>query len=181
MKLLTLFLILSFPLTDYDSAKYHSKWMKKIVKQSTKHFDQKTYLYPLETDRITANFMNSSFYFIKDKEDTVLGIAVISLTNGCVVGGCSTANANETRYEQFYILSIYNRDKELSQLSVLDYPGEYGYEISAKWWLKQFLGSSSKKHTYEQNIDAISGATVSAQSLVKEVNMLNTFVKTMTY
>lgn len=177
MKLLTLLLILFSPLADYDSAEYHSKWMKKITKQSTKHFNENTNLTPLKTDMLT----NSTFYSIKNEEETVLGIAIISLVNGCVVGGCSTANKKETRYEQFYILSIYNSEKELSQLSVLDYPGEYGYEISAKWWLKQFLGSSAKTHAYEQTIDAISGATVSAQSIVKKVNTINSFIKTISY
>jgi hypothetical protein len=181
MKILALFFILVFPFSDYDSDEYHSKWLKKVIKQSTKHFKENTNLTPLKAENKTDKLINSAFYSIKNGEETVLGIAIISLVNGCVVGGCSTKNAQETRYEQFYILSIYNKEKELCLLSILDYPGEYGYEISAKWWLKEFLGSSLKTHVYQQNIDAISGATVSAQSLVNKINALNAFVKTMEY
>ncbi len=158
-----------------------SVWIKKAEKISEKHFKQAIYFESIDLDNNQINTTNSFYYSIKNENRDVLGIAVISKANGCVVGGCSISNINETRYETFYLLSIYDRNKSLIQLSVLDYAGEYGYEISAKWWLRQFLEKPSKKYIYRQNIDAISGATVSAQSVVNEINALNSFINKLNF
>ena len=181
MKLIILFIGLIFTISDSNTYAYSPKTLKKTEKQTRKHFKEATSLIGFMPKHQNTQASNSSFFYIKNTQQTLLGMAIITTANGCVVGGCSISNTNETRFEQFDILSIYNREKELKSLVVLDYPGEHGFEISAKWWLKQFLGSSSAKHKYRENIDAISGATISAQSVIKEVNVLNAFVKTMTY
>lgn len=155
---------------------YSPKMLKKAEKQISKHFKENTTVVGFMPEDLNNQSFNSSFFHIKNNNHAVLGIAIITRANGCVLGGCSISNAYETRFEQFDMLSIYTNERELVLVSILDYPGEYGYEISAKWWLKQFLGIASKKHHYRQGIDAISGATVSAQSVVNEINELNTVI-----
>jgi len=155
---------------------YSPKMFKRAEKQISKHFKENTTVVGYVPEHPNAQAINSSFFYIKNNKQAVIGIAIITRANGCVMGGCSISNGKEIRFEQFDMLSIYNNEKELALLSVLNYPGEYGYEISAKWWLKQFLGIASKKHYYRQNIDAISGATISAQSVVNEINALNKLV-----
>jgi hypothetical protein len=155
--------------------------IKKAEKIAAKFFDQNAYFQAYETVYSFVKPENINLYLIKNEDNHLLGMAAIVVANGCVVGGCSATNKNETRYEQFYFLSVYNSNKELVLLSVLDYPGEYGFEISSKWWLKQFLEKPSKEYHYRQNIDAISGATVSAQSVVSEINKLNSHIKKISY
>ena len=48
------------------------------------------------------------------------------------------------------------------------------YEISSKWWLSQFIGKKAGKDMkYKENIDALSGATISAQSITESLKILS--------
>lgn len=62
------------------------------------------------------------------------------------------------------------------KIDISDYGGEYGYEICRAKWLKQFNGKSSG-FILEENIDGISGATVSATYLIDDVNILGKYLK----
>ena len=51
------------------------------------------------------------------------------------------------------------------------YREDYGGEIGSKRWLKQFIGKkASDKIEYEKDIIAISGATISANSMTLAIN-----------
>lgn len=176
MKLLILFIGLFSYISGSNTNAYSPKMLKKTEKQVKKHFKETISLVEFKPEHFDAQASNSSFFYVQNTQQALLGIAVITHANGCVMGGCAISNTDETRFEQFDILSIYNKEKELKSLVVLDYPGEHGFEITAKWWLKQFLGSSTAKHKYRKNIDAISGATISAQSVVDEINALNSII-----
>ena len=175
-QLFILFIGVFLQVSDLYVEDYSPKMLIKAEKQVEKYFKKNTSLIGFTPEQFNALATNSSFFYIKNTQQKILGIAVITRANGCVMGGCSISNASETRFEQFDLLIIYNKEKELNSLVVLDYPGEYGFEISAKWWLKQFIGKTSVKHNYRKDIDAISGATVSAQSVVNEVNTLNLLI-----
>lgn len=178
-KILIILIVLIFnPLTASKSV-ISEKIMNKAEKQVKKLFKQDIefvfFAPPTNTDEIS----NSNFYYLKDVHNKHIGIAVITYANGCLIGGCSIENKNQNRYEKFYILSVYNPQKDLILVHILDYPGEHGFEISTKWWLKQFLGSSDKAFQYRQNIDALSGATVSSQTVVNEINKINNIVNAL--
>ena len=53
---------------------------------------------------------------------------------------------------------------------MIDYNSEYGYEITSRGWLKQFIKTHDLPYVYGENIDAISGATKSGKSIVREIN-----------
>ena len=61
-------------------------------------------------------------------------------------------------------------DKDLSvkNVKILEFKSEYGIEIKSKSWLKQFNGYEGKQLTYGKNIDAITGATISANELTED-------------
>ncbi len=62
---------------------------------------------------------------------------------------------------------------QILQVKVLDYQSEYGYEICAKSWLRQFEGFKGCDLRYNSTeVDAISGATVSARSIVEDISNL---------
>ena len=65
---------------------------------------------------------------------------------------------------------------KILKVKVLDYQSEYGYEICAKNWLKQFIGKKGCEVNYGNDIDAISGATVSGNAIVTDVQMLCYFL-----
>jgi Na+-translocating ferredoxin:NAD+ oxidoreductase RnfG subunit len=51
---------------------------------------------------------------------------------------------------------------------VLEYTSDHGYQIANKGWLKQFEKGTS--FSVGENIDAISGATISVKSITAGVN-----------
>ncbi|MBK7134376.1 MAG: FMN-binding protein [Bacteroidales bacterium] len=81
------------------------------------------------------------------------------------------------RFESFDYMIIINPDYEIIDIKILKYRSEYGYEISNKGWLKQFYSKPDTRFEYRKNIDALSGATFSAQSLVNDVNLIIDYLK----
>ena len=108
--------------------------------------------------------------------DKTYGFAVYTYSHGCKVGGCSAPGDDvDDSYEIFEYIVIYDVDLTILKLDIANYGGEYGYEICRSSWLKQFEGSH-RMYELNQNIDGISGATVSASYLIDDVNIL---MKTM--
>jgi Na+-translocating ferredoxin:NAD+ oxidoreductase RnfG subunit len=106
-------------------------------------------------------------------KDSLLGYYVVRNAFGCHVGGCdrpvdSTLLISE--YEIFIFMTILSPEMEILKVDVLDYEATKGFQITAKKWLQQFQGKSDCNYIYGENIDAISGATTSAKSLIKNLN-----------
>ena len=128
---------------------------------------------------------NNSFVLLNNTD--TLAYLFIRRTNGCVIGGCTDENVMDKpisnnfaeRYEHFDYMIILNRDLSIRKVKVLVYEGEYGYEITSKLWLKQFIGYCGENLNYGSDIQAISGATVSAQSITDDIQLLVQFAKKM--
>lgn len=76
------------------------------------------------------------------------------------------------RFENYDYMIIINPEYEIVDIKILKYRSEYGYEISNKGWLKQFYNKPGTRFEYRKNIDTLSGATFSAQSLVNDINLI---------
>lgn len=71
-----------------------------------------------------------------------------------------------SKVDQFDYLIIFNSELIILKSKILIYRENYGSEISSKRWLKQFIGKTiTDKLEYGNNIDGISGATISAKSM----------------
>ena len=66
---------------------------------------------------------------------------------------------------QFFLIWISNK-----RYKIFSYNEDYGYEIAARWFLKQFFEKKAgDKMSYNYDIDGISGATVSAKSVTNDI------------
>lgn len=66
----------------------------------------------------------------------------------------------------FTYLVVFTTDGNILQAAVLKYRENYGGEIASKRFLKQFIGKrAGQGMEYPSNIDGISGATISVQSI----------------
>lgn len=75
--------------------------------------------------------------------------------------------------DYFDFIVIFDSDLIVSKVKILVYREDHGGEVGSKRWLKQFIGVTTKKQLkYQQDIAAISGATISAKSMTNEVNKL---------
>lgn len=71
---------------------------------------------------------------------------------------------------KFDFIVLFSTDFTIKKSKVLIYREEHGKQIGSQRWLKQFIGLSLDDNpTYGENIDAISGATISASSMTKAV------------
>ena len=79
------------------------------------------------------------------------------------------AEAN-SKVDTFIYLIIFKPDGEIEKVSVLLYKENYGGEIASSRFLKQFEGKANGiDMKYNQDIDGISGATISVQSIILAV------------
>ena len=77
------------------------------------------------------------------------------------------------KVDDFDFLVIFDTDLIIVKSKILVYREDYGGEIGSKRWLKQFNGKGKNDTIeYEKDIIAISGATLSANSMTVAVNNL---------
>lgn len=82
------------------------------------------------------------------------------------------------RYEKFDYLVAVTLKFTIEQVKVLKYRSEHGGEIASKKWLRQFENYSSGELRYKKEISALSGATISANSIVADVPKVLKILKT---
>lgn len=73
------------------------------------------------------------------------------------------------RYEYFDYMVVITTNFEVEKVKVLKYRSENGGEISSKKWLEQFIGYTTGYLHYKRDISAISGATISAMSISRDI------------
>ena len=77
------------------------------------------------------------------------------------------------KVDDFDFLVLFDTDLIIVKSKILVYREDYGGEIGSKRWLKQFNGKGKNDTIeYEKDIIAISGATLSANSMTVAVNNL---------
>lgn len=78
-------------------------------------------------------------------------------------------------------LVIFNSDGVIVKTSVIKYREQHGGSVQESYWLNQFLGFDEKSEMeLGKNIDSISGATISSNSMtrgVKKLALLFNFLK----
>ena len=88
-----------------------------------------------------------------------------------IIVGYSCIEQASSKHDKFEFVVIYDADLNILQVKVLLYREDYGYEIKSKRWLKQFITRETRE------VQAISGATISVNSLKRAVEQLNQKMK----
>lgn len=121
-----------------------------------------------------ANRINGKYFLIKDDIVSHYKYIYVGRVNTCRAGGCSIANniTNDGYSEYFDYYILFNANKTVQAVNVFNYQATHGQEITAKGWLKQFIGhNSSEPLQIDKNIDAISGATISVYAITFDVEI----------
>lgn len=132
---------------------------KKFEKELSKYFESDV-VKTVEIKKLTK--FDDLFFTVSDGENN-LGLVVLTSAKG--------------RYDKFDYMIVYNQKHEVELIKILIYRSDYGSEITAKRWLKQFYSKQSDNLVYSSDIQAISGATFSASSLTRNVNRINKIVR----
>lgn len=107
---------------------------------------------------LPAPFGPDNFFEIKNSE-ALLGYAYISKA--------------PSKTDEFDYLILLDNNLTIIKAKVLVYREDYGGEIGSTRWLKQFIGKTQNDELkYQDNVVAISGATISVRSMTTAVNDL---------
>jgi Na+-translocating ferredoxin:NAD+ oxidoreductase RnfG subunit len=85
------------------------------------------------------------------------------------VSGYLLSTSAMGRYDYFDYLLAFNPDLSVLGLTITTYRSSHGAAICQKKWLSQFKGYSGEELRLGKEIDAVSGATISATSLLKDL------------
>jgi hypothetical protein len=147
-------LFFSFTLRAWD---YDEKYNTIVHKSITKIFNTRSLL--------VEEFIGTEepFYMIK-QDDIVLGYFVFSHA--------------PSKFHQFDYYIIFNSEAEILKIEILEYRENYGAEICSKNWLANFIHISTNTYSeYTRRIDGISGATISVNSIKRDVFKVSNILK----
>lgn len=122
---------------------------------------------------------NGIFWYIESKNETVgfvyTGRVFSCSKNGCTVGQSSMTGENAEFFDYFI---LFNKTKSVTSVVVYNYEASHGQEITAKGWLKQFVGfNGSRNLVVGKNIDSISGATTSVNVITADITQKMALLK----
>jgi len=98
--------------------------------------------------------------------------AYVGRVKTCRTGGCSINNgpSNDKESEYFDYLILFDSTCTVRLVKIYNYQATHGQEITAKSWLKQFIGyNGDAELTAGKNVDAISGATISVNAINTDI------------
>jgi len=76
------------------------------------------------------------------------------------------------RIDDFDYMVLYDPGFFIKDIQILVYRSEHGYQIMNKKWLQQYFGSTGCDMEYGKDIQALSGATISANALTIDLARL---------
>jgi hypothetical protein len=139
-----------------SAAGLSGKESKKVLKLLSKEFDvdrSDLELTPVTNPGLKSDYIEGVSRLAKKGEP--LGYVVSAVGMG--------------RYDHFYYLVYYNEEREVEFVRVMKYYSDHGGEIQSKRWLNQFAGYDGGDLDYGDEVQAISGATLSAGSITKGI------------
>lgn len=132
--------------------------------------DKAISLYQFQQQKINFCQQEALVFAILSNTDS-MGFVVVSRVNSCRSGGCNIENDEAAiSFEFFDYFIITDMNMQVLKVNVYNYQATQGHEVMSKGWLRQFIGFSGKeKLVYGKDIEAISGATVSAVAITDDI------------
>jgi hypothetical protein len=108
-----------------------------------------------------AKIFKSKTYDMEAIDDTFYSIS----EQDSIIGYLAVTDA-PSKFHRFDYYILFDDKEDILKVEILHYRENYGAEICSKRWLKQFVGIDTKNsQSYNNSVDAISGATISVNSL----------------
>ncbi len=103
-----------------------------------------------------------------------LGFIYSGRVNSCKSGGCA-AETDEVNlaFEFFDYFMLLDTSKQVIWVKIYNYHATHGHEVMSRGWLNQFKGlEPGKSIIFGKDIEAISGATVSASAITEDIQQV---------
>ena len=120
-----------------------------------------------------SKIFNSETCNLDPIDDTFYSIS----EDDSIIGYLAVTDA-PSKFHRFDYYVLFNDKEEILKVEVLHYRENYGGEICSKNWLKQFVGIDTENYSiFNREIDGISGATISVNSLKNNLLKLSNKLK----
>jgi hypothetical protein len=157
-----LFLISSFFLLSSGSTFNNNALAKRIQKKVAKEVKAIFSVEEFELTESTITIPSSPFLVGQQMNE-------IKVNNELL--GYAFLGTAPSKTDTFEYLILFDPSFTIKKATVLIYREDYGGEIASKRWLSQFVKKQSNDaFVFGNNISAISGATISVQSMTASVN-----------
>lgn len=163
---------------DYEHRRFE-KAIKKTLDTKNFRLYQPEYF---KKSSIPKESTGKYFKAIANNDTSEFIYAYAGRVNTCRTGGCNAGNqSKDMGAEYFDYFILFTENNEVKQVEVFNYQATYGFEITSRGWLKQFKGFSGETELKPGNeIDAISGATKSVESITKDVMLRTEEIRMLT-
>lgn len=160
---------------------YQNKALQKVLqKAGISDFSNIQELYI--TDSVKLQYRLQGKFFEIKSDISQYKYIYTGRVNSCRAGGCSISveipKEGESEFFDYFIL--FDKNKTVQLVKVFNYQATHGQEVTAKGWLKQFIGhNGSEPLQVNKNIDAISGATISVYAITSDVELKTELLNTL--
>lgn len=161
-----IFSFLSFPEAGDQEPLHLSKKERKFVES----------IFPAETN---VTVLDLDAKNLEDYEDYRAGDRVFLLGQQDQPVGYLLSTRAMGRYEYFDYLVAFDPEFIVQEVMVTTYRSSHGAAICQKKWLRQFAGYSGEELSLGKDIDSVSGATISAGSMVKDMGRCHSLMQSL--
>jgi hypothetical protein len=126
--------------------------------------------------QVASPVLAGEFYTVSDFSATSkIKYVYLGRVKTCRAGGCSInrnqGNDKESEFFDYFIL--FDSTCKVQQVRIYNYQATHGQEITSKNWLRQFKNYTGEKELMAgKNIDAISGATISVDAIISDIEFI---------
>lgn len=116
--------------------------------------------------------ISGKYFEIEKENERNYKYIYVGRVNSCRAGGCSLSKdfSQSASSEYFDYFMLFDKNLSVQLVKVYNYQATHGHEITARGWLKQFIGfDGNEKMTVGKNIDAVSGATISVNAITDDI------------
>ncbi len=159
-KSFTLFIALSF----FFGFSIPKEVNKRVVKEVKKTF---------EVTDFTMEPVQVPDGLNKELPVKISGENLFRVSQNSTLLGYAFVDQAPSKTAMFDYLVVFDENVKIVNTKVMVYREDYGGEIGSRRWLKQFLGKTGGDHvSVKTNIDVISGATISVNSMTRSMDNL---------
>jgi len=175
IKYITLIILVVIGINTYGQKSIDFAPKSLYAELSKKHGISSALLQELKiTQQANPQLMGKFFKIVGGESNSPLYL-YIGRVNSCRAGGCSnqTVNLPSDQSEYFDYFIIFDSTATIMNVKVFNYQATHGHEITAKGWLKQFIGYTAKTNLeVGKTVDSISGATISVNGITNNIKLV---------
>jgi hypothetical protein len=181
--LLTAVMMLMMAFTLRDEPDYQPRSLWKAVISFGSGNGQPELKQMVAADTLQGMQGVSGRFFRLDDSLNSVKYVYVGRVNSCRAEGCSaqasTLQGNATS-EYFDYFILFDASFSVLRVEVYNYAATYGQQITARRWLRQFIGyNGTSELVAGKNVDAISGATISVRGITADIIARQALLKSL--